>query len=125
MKNVIIVLTLIMTLTSCSVSRVKDYNYNPVAKNVSREGRSSEFYDCYKQASGQQSSGNMQGTQVNVYNANSPSHDLDKEMLENCMRARGYSLRGETTTETVTSWITSPITISLCLLIGKCNMDIY
>ena len=118
MKNVIIVLTLVMTLTGCDVSRVKDSNYNPVTRGVSRDVRSADFYDCYKQASGQQSS-NVKGTQVNVYHGDSSKQKLNKKMLKICMEAKGYRLRGRTNNEGIVTILTLPLGMAVGLLSGE------
>jgi hypothetical protein len=123
MKNVIIVLTLVMTLTGCGVSRIKSNNYHPLGRNVSSSERSAEFYDCYKQASGQQSS-NVKGTQVNVYHGDNSNQETDGDMLRMCMGSKGYGLRGSTNGEVVMNVITLPLSVSLCFL-GECPRDFW
>ncbi len=111
MKNIIIILVLSVTLTSCGVSRVLSENWYPATTS-----RDNQFYDCLRKSKNYRP--------LALYGSARSGEETNPRMLAACMRSKGYQLREITGGEMVWSLITSPLAIGVTLL-GASPEDFY
>jgi len=119
MKKIIFLVVMALLLSGCGVSRMKVSNWNP-----NDSSRASTFYECLQQAQQVEAKAGFAANQYGAVGSARAGAMTNKQILEACMNAKEYHLRGITGGELVFSIITLPLAIPFAI-IGAEPQDFY
>ncbi len=118
MKKAILLVMVAMMISGCAVSRDRARNWRP--DDSSKEGT---FYGCLQDSQQEGSRGGFTANRNYASGGYSTEVTANKDLLEACMRAKGYYMRSMTGVEIFLTVITIPIMLPLVLATG--NNEIY